>query len=132
VYAAGFTLLAGGVLGGFVMLSVETWPGTVALAGSALVLAWCAQFFRKPLLVLAAGGLFFAPVTAAAATWLNQGQVAQTGAWLMTVWAGLALAYLILAAILRRVERYGLWLYILVHTIAPVAGVGLGCVDISA
>jgi hypothetical protein len=122
---AGFGLLVIAVITGFIVLLVNLWAGVLALTVATLVLAWCAYFFRRPMLVPLASGLFFAPFSLAMVQWLNDFNIPQWGAWLMAAWAGLALVYLGLAALLRVADRYGVWLNMWAHLLAPFASIGL-------
>lgn len=122
---AWIALVGMGVIWGLIALTADTWPGVVALTLAALVLAWTAYLRRQPLLVPLAGGLLLIPVSAAASRWLTEAEVPQVDAWLMTVWAGLALLYLGLGVALRRAEHYAIWLDILAHLCLPAACIGL-------
>jgi hypothetical protein len=99
------------------------WAGVLALTLAALVLAWYAHFYRRPIFVFLAGALFIAPFSLSAHRWL--GHPAQSEAWLMAAWAGLALAYLGLAALLRTAEKYVKWLNLWAHLLAPYASLVL-------
>lgn len=130
-YLAGFGLVAVAVLAGFATLPFDLWAGIVALTLSALVLAGCAYLFRRPVLVLLASGLFIVPFSLAVGRWLLDAQVVYWEAWLMTAWAGLALAYLGIAVLLRTADKYGRWLNLWAHVLAPVVLCGL-CVLIAS
>jgi hypothetical protein len=125
VYLAGFVLVAIAVSAGFVTLAFNLWAGVIALTLAALVLAGCAYLFRRSILVLLAGGLFIAPFTLAIVRWLGNFGMPQWGAWLMAAWAGLALIYLGIAVLLRAAEKYGAWLNLWAHLLAPLASCGL-------
>ncbi len=122
---AGFGLLVVAVIAGVVSLIVNVWAGITALALAALVLGWCASFFRRPALVFFAGGLFIGPFMLASAQRLADFRVPQGGAWLAVAGAALALAYLAIAALLRRADKYGMWLNLWAHALAPLAALGL-------
>lgn len=125
VNLGGSALVALALLAGFVMSVEYPWPSVIALSLCALVLAGYAYLFRRPILVLVAGGLFLAPYSLAIYQWLGDFNVAQSVAWLVAAWAGLALAYLALAALLRTAEKYGAWLNLVAHGLAPLASLGL-------
>jgi len=113
------------ILLGFLALAIQIWAGVITLTLAALTLGWRAQLHKKPVLVLAAGGLFIAPFSFALHQWLFVYQVPQSGAWLMAGWAGLSLVYLGLAVLMRKAEAYGAWLNLLAHALAPAASIGL-------
>ncbi|MBE9525227.1 MAG: hypothetical protein IMY76_09010 [Chloroflexi bacterium] len=113
------------ILLGSLALAINIWAGVITLTLAALTLSWGAQLHKKPVLVLAAGGLFIAPFSFALHQWLFVYQVPQSGAWLMAGWGGLSLVYIGLAAFLRKVEAYGSWFNLLAHALAPVASIGL-------
>ena len=125
IYAAGFGLTAIAIVAGLISLLVDLWAGILALALAALVLAWCAYLFRRPALAFFASGLFIAPFSLAIARRLLDAREFQWFAWLMAAWAGLALVYLGLAVILRRAEKYGAWLNLWAHVLAPLGALGL-------
>ncbi len=119
LYWAGFGLLVLAVGGGIAALVLDhPWSAVLALTLAALVLAWCAYLYRRPLFVLLASGLFIVPFSLTTHYWLDQLDAPQSGVWLMAAWTGLGLVYLGLAASLRGVERYAarlnLWAHILV------------------
>ncbi len=123
VATRGLTVLF--ILLGFMALLFNIWAGVITLTLAALTLGWRAQLHKKPVLVLAAGGLFVAPFSFALHQWLFVFQVPQSGAWLMAGWGGLSLVYLSLAALLHKAEAYGSWLNLLAHALAPAASIGL-------
>jgi len=125
VNLVGFGLVIVAIVTGLIMLIVNVWAGITALALASAVLAWCAYFFRRPALAFIASGLFIAPFTVAVARWLFETDVVQWGAWLMAAWAGLALAYLGLAVLLRRAEKYVSWLNLWAHALTLLAMPGL-------
>jgi len=125
VNLAGFALAAMAVLAGFVMMVEYPWPSVIALSLAALVLAGYAYLFQRPILVLLAGGLFLAPYSLAIHQWLGDFNVSQPVVWLMAAWAGLALTYLGVAVLLRTAEKYGAWLNLVAHVLAPAASFGL-------
>jgi hypothetical protein len=127
VYLAGSALLTIAIILGFwVTFSLNFWAGVLALTLAALVLAWCAYLFHRPILVPVASGLFIAPFSLGIARWLSDFHAPQLGAWLMAAWAGLALVYLGLAVLLRVADKYGVWLNIWAHLLlAPFASIGL-------
>lgn len=126
LYGAGFGLVALAVTGGITTVALDrSEAGVLALTLASLVLAWCAVLYRRPTFVLLAGGLFITPFSLAVYQRLEQLDVPQWSAWLMGAWAGLALAYLGLAVLLRGAERYGTWLNLWAHILAPVASCGL-------
>lgn len=118
-------LVAAAIIGGAINLAYQTWPGVTALSVTAAVLAWAACCLGRPRLVAFAGGLLVVPLSAAALTWMTNGDVSRSGAWLMSVWAALALCYLGLATLVRRAEDYAVWLYLLAHLLLPAACYGL-------
>ncbi|MCP4536760.1 MAG: hypothetical protein GY832_06405 [Chloroflexi bacterium] len=124
-YLVGFGMVSVAVLVGFGTLPSDLWAGVIALTLAAFVLAACAYLFRRPVLVLLAAGLFVAPFTFAVAQWLDDLAVAYWGAWLMSAWAGLALAYLGIAVILRAADEYGRWLNMWAHILALLVLFGL-------
>ncbi|MEE8389635.1 MAG: hypothetical protein V3S14_02415, partial [Anaerolineae bacterium] len=124
-YLAGFGLVAIAVLAGFATLPFDLWAGIIALTLAALAFAACAYLFRRPILVLFASGLFIAPFSLAVVQWLSDFAVAQWGAWLMAAWAGLALIYLGIAALLRAADKYGRWLNLWAHALTFLASCGL-------
>ncbi|MCK4897698.1 MAG: hypothetical protein KAS38_02885, partial [Anaerolineales bacterium] len=119
----GLTVLS--ILLGSLALAINIWAGVITLTLAALTLGWRAQLHEKPVLILAAGGLFVAPFSFALHQWLFVFQVPQSGAWLMAGWGGLSLVYLGLAALLHKAEAYGSWLNLLAHALAPAASIGL-------
>jgi hypothetical protein len=124
-HVGGIGLILLALVAGQALLVIHLWAGVLALAMAALALAWCAYFFRQPLLVAAAAGLFIVPFAIGGYRWLVDLDVAQHMAWLMAALAGLALAYMGLALLLRRAEAYGLWLNLWAHALAPLAIAGL-------
>ena len=123
---AGFGLLVIAIVTGAVtLLLVEVWAGIAALALTALVLGWCAYFYHRPAFVFVAAGLFTAPFSLAILQWLNELQAPQAIAWLSFAGAGLALIYLTIAIVLRRADKYAMWLNFLAHALAPLAVLGL-------
>ena len=125
VNLVGFGLVIVAIIAGFISLIVDPWAGVIALTLASVVLAWCAYLFRRPAFAFLASGLFIAPFTIAVARWLYLADAPQWGAWLMTTWAALALAYLLIAALLRRAEKYVTWLNLWAHALAPLAIFGL-------
>jgi len=126
LYWAGFGLLVLAVGGGITALALDhLGAGVLALTLAALVLAWCAYLYRRPLFLLLASGLFIAPFSLAGLHWLKQLGAPQSGAWLMAAWTGLALVYLGLAVGLRGAERYAARLNVWAHILAPCASCGL-------
>ncbi|MEK7787911.1 MAG: hypothetical protein AAB658_21105, partial [Chloroflexota bacterium] len=123
---AGFGLLVVAIVTGAVtLLLVNMWAGITALALAALVLGWCAYFFRRSVFVFAAAGLFIAPFSLAILRWLNDLQTPQAIAWLSFAGAGLALIYLTIAVVLRRADKYAMWLNFWAHALAQLAMLGL-------
>jgi len=122
---AGFGLLVVAVVAGVISRIVDVWAGITALALAALVLGWCAYFFRRSTFVFVAAGLFIAPFSLAALQWLNDLQAPQAIAWLMAAGAGLALIYLTIAVLLRHADKYAMWLNFWAHALAPLAVLGL-------
>lgn len=122
---AGFALVGVAVLAGFVTSVAYLWPGVIALSLAALALAGCTYLLRRPMLVLLAAGLFLAPYSLAIYRWLADFGVLQPMAWLVAAWAGLALAYLGLAVLLRTAEQYGVWLNLIAHALTPLASLAL-------
>jgi hypothetical protein len=122
---AGFGLLVIAVVTGAISLIVDVWAGITALALAALVLGWCAYFFRRPAFAFFAAGLFIPPFVLAVDQWLVQFEAAQGGAWLASAGTGLALIYLTIAALLRRADQYAMWLNFWAHALAPLATLGL-------
>ena len=118
---AGFGLLVVAIVAGVISLVVDLWAGITALALAALVLGWCAYFFRRSVFVFVAAGLFIAPFSLAILQWLNDLEIA----WLSFAGAGLALIYLTIAVVLRRADKYAMWLNFWVHALAPLAVLGL-------
>ncbi|MBI3241861.1 MAG: hypothetical protein HYZ49_06150 [Chloroflexi bacterium] len=123
---AGFGLLVVAIVTGAVtLLFVDLWAGITALALAALVLGWCAYFFRRSAFAFFAAGLFIAPFMLAVDQWLVYLEAGQGGAWLASAGAGLALIYLATAALLRRADKYAMWLHLWAHALAPLAVLGL-------
>lgn len=120
-----WALMAVVVLLGFVTLTINLWAGVLALTLAALTIGWSAFLYKKPVLVLVAGGLLIAPLSFALRQWIVDINLQQPSAWLMAGWAGLALAYIGLAAALRKAEQYGSWFGVLAHILAPAALIGL-------
>lgn len=125
LYFSNWALMAVVVSLGFVTLTINLWAGVLALTLAALTIGWSAHLHKKPVLVLAAGGLLIAPVSLALRQWIADFNLQQPSAWLMAGWAGLALAYIGLAAALRKAEQYGSWFVVLAHILAPAALIGL-------
>jgi hypothetical protein len=110
----GLCLLVIAAGSGLITLLIDYWPGVTALALSALALAASAFLLRSHWLAGAAAALFFLPFSLAVGRWLGN-------AWLMAAWAGLALVYLGIGALLRRAEAYARWLHLGAHAIALLA-----------
>jgi hypothetical protein len=126
INSASFGLVAIAVVVGVgAVVLGSPWIGILALALAALALAAAAALYERPMLTLAAGTLFIAPTSLAVTRWLQGFAVPQWGAWLMTAWSGLAMAYLGLATLLRQQEKHGAWLNWIAHILTPVATIGL-------
>ena len=122
--AGGVGVLLISLAAGAAAVPIDYWPGVIGLAVSTTALAAFAAMLRRPVLLLAAGALAVVPVSLAAWEWLSP--LAQRVDWLMAVWGGLALVYLLAAALLRRSPEYGGWLSLLAHGMAPVTLVAVG------
>ncbi|MCK5428334.1 MAG: hypothetical protein KAI94_02625, partial [Anaerolineales bacterium] len=125
IKAATWALTGLFILLGSMAFAINVWAGVITLTLATLTLSWKAQLHKKPVLVLAAGGLFIAPFSFALHQWLLVYQVPQSGAWLMAGWGGLSLVYVGIAVLLHKAESYGSWLNLLAHALAPVASIGL-------
>lgn len=121
INSAGVGLILIAVVAGLITLVLNWWPGVWALALAALVLTGCAPRFRQPLFVLVGSGLLIVPFSLGIGRWLVEAEVWQWGAWLTTAWAGLALVYLGVAALLRAFEKYVRWLNLWAHGLLPLA-----------
>jgi hypothetical protein len=121
----GFGLLALSTAGGFILALSDVWASVLTLTLSATLLIGCAYWYRQSAFVWLGAGLFSVPFTLAVGNSLYSYHVLQWGAWLMTAWAGLALVYLALTAVLRRIEAYVRWLAVWAHGLTLMALLGL-------
>ncbi|HLC03888.1 MAG TPA: hypothetical protein VJK02_12685, partial [Anaerolineales bacterium] len=117
-YGVGFALLTVAIPYGLITLFLDVWAAVAALVVSSVVLAACAFRFRRPTLVLFAASLFILPFSAAIRQWLWGLNVDQADAWLAAAWAGLALSYLGVGALLRTLSRFAQWLHLVAHGLA--------------
>jgi hypothetical protein len=124
-YIAGIGLLIIALLAGLVTLYFDLWVGIFALTLTSLVLGSWAYYFRQPLLVALASGLFLVPYSLAVSRGLINAQIGQWGAWLMAAWAGLALVYMSLSIMIKRVEKYVVWFNFWAHILIPSSAIGL-------
>ena len=120
-HLTGLSLVALAVLIGAIALRTNWWAGVIALALASVVIAGYAYVFRQPVVVLGASGLFVAPFSLAVGRWLYDAQTPQLGAWLMAAWAGLALAYFGIAVVMRKADKYAIWLNLGAHVLLPLA-----------
>lgn len=121
----GLGLVMVAVAAGLASLAVDVWAGVIAWTLASAVLAWCAYLFRQSRFAFFASALFIAPFTIAVAQWILDAAAPQWGAWLMAAWTALALAYLGLALLLRRAEKYVAWLNLWAHALMPLTVMGL-------
>jgi hypothetical protein len=120
-----WTLILVSIFAGLLALRSNLWAGVLSLTLSSALLGWSATLYHRSDLVLAAAMVFILPVSLSLRQWLIDFEIAQSGAWIMAGWSGLALVYLGLAAIFRKAEDYVRWLNLVAHILTPVIPLGL-------
>jgi len=120
----GIILVSLAAISGFVfVLDNKVWSGVIAMTLASLDLAIFAYLFGKSRYTLLASGLFIAPFSIAIIEWLDTVQM-QTGpgiAWLTFAWSALALTYILLAAVLHKIEKHNRWLHAWGHALTLIA-----------
>ena len=118
-------LLAVAVLGGLASLPADAWAGIVALSLASVTVAAWSVLERRPWVIVAACGLFVAPVLSAAWVLMRDAGLATEALarvlWLAAVAAALALVYVLLGAASRRREAYASGLYLSGQALAPLS-----------
>ncbi len=117
----GLILIGVASVGGFIVAFSETWAGVLALTIAAFDLVLCAYFFKQARYTLFASALFIVPFSFAFWQWFADAKLYQPFAWLTVAWLGLALAYTLLAVLLRKIEDHASRLYAVAHFITPLA-----------
>jgi len=117
----GLVLIGMASIGGFIIAFTEVWAGVLAMTVGTLDLIVCVYLFKRSRYTLLAAILFMAPFTFTSWRWFTDAQVTQPLGWLTVAWSALALAYLLLATLLRRNEKHASWLHILAHGMAMFA-----------
>ena len=122
---AGYLLLLAAMLIGLAALRSNYWVGVITLTLAALVLAFWAAWFRRPAWVIAAAGLFCAPVGLTVSRLLMDAGVGAWVDWTLAAFPWLALAYLGIAVLLRKADRYAAAMHLWAQVLPAAAGLGL-------
>ncbi|MFC1879306.1 SCO7613 C-terminal domain-containing membrane protein [Chloroflexota bacterium] len=111
------------VMAGFMALAFDLWAGVCALCLSVLVFAGWSYLFERPVLLVLAAGLFIAPFGFSIGRWFLDANIPDWDSWLMVCLAGLAIAYLGVAALLRKSKNYAALFHLGVQVLIVIPGV---------
>ena len=119
----GLILICIGAIGGFVFSfdSTKLWAGVIGMTIAALDLAICAYIFGNSFYTLSASSLFILPFAIAFGRWFTDSKIAQPISWLTVAIGGLAFAYILIGAGLRKTQVHARWLFAVGHLLAGAA-----------
>jgi hypothetical protein len=97
------------------------WAGVIGMTIAALDLAICAYIFGNSLYTLAASGLFILPFSIAFGRWFSDAKIAQPISWITVAIGGLAFAYILIGAGLKKSQEHAGWLHAVGHLLTGAA-----------
>jgi hypothetical protein len=117
----GLLLVGLATAGGFIFSFDKVWAGVIAMTLASFDLAVCAYVFGNSLFTLFATGLFILPYLFGFEQWLKDVKIAQPISWTAVAIGGLAFAYIVIGAALRKTQIHARWLYAVGHVLTGVA-----------
>jgi len=117
----GLVLIMLAALTGFVISFDKVWAGVIAMTIAALDLAICAYLFGNSLFTLSASSLFVLPFVIAFGRWFSDEKIVQPISWLSVAIGGLAFAYILIGAWLKKAQAHVAWLFAVGHVLAGAA-----------
>src|SRR5260221_1084279 len=117
----GLILISIAGFGGFFTSFDKVWAGVIAMALASLDLAICAYIFGNSFFTLFAAGLFILPYLFAFEQWFKDTKITQPISWISAAIGGLAFAYILIGAGLRKTQVHARWLYAVGHVLAGTA-----------
>src|SRR5258706_2303434 len=117
----GLILISIAGFGGFFTSFDKVWAGVIAMTLASLDLAICAYIFGNSLFTLFAAGLFILPYLFAFEQWFKDTKITQPISWISAAIGGLAFAYILIGAGLRKTQVHARWLYAVGHVLAGTA-----------
>jgi len=119
----GLLLICIGAIIGFIFSldSTKLWAGVIGMTLAALDLAICVYIFGNSFYTLSASSLFILPFAIAFGRWFTDTKIAQPISWLTVAIGGLAFAYILIGAGLRKTQIHARWLYAVGHVLAGAA-----------
>src|SRR5258706_8595872 len=117
----GLLLIGLATFGGLVTSYDKVWAGVIAMTLASLDLAICAYIFGNSLFTLSTSGLFILPFVIAFGQWFKDTKISQPISWMTVAISGLAFAYIVIGAGVKKTQIHARWLHAVGHVLAGAA-----------